>query len=258
MIDKIVSLTPSITEILFALGAGKRIAGVTDTCDFPPQANRIPHICSWFEPDMDRIRDLNPGLVIGLENVHKQLSPAFAKAGITLLLLQPATVGGALSDMVRLGDLLDLSNAAQTLVKNLEKRMETLKKNVATLQPEQRLTVSRVLDVEKDRLIVAGPGSFQFDVIACSGGINVTGGIDEDYPKISFEQFKKWDPDMIFFCGSDHRYLSMIKKDPVWKDLRAIQNGRIFQFDCGLTCRTGPRILDMAELLYNVLYGDVA
>ncbi|MBL6994713.1 ABC transporter substrate-binding protein, partial [Desulfobacula sp.] len=115
-------------------------------------------------------------------------------------------------------------------------------------------TISRVLDVENDNLIVAGSKSFQYDVIKCAGGINVTGGIDEAYPKVSFDQFKNWDPEIIFFCGSDKLWIEKIKGDLLWQNLRSVQKGRIYQFDCGLTCRTSPRIVDMAELLYKTLY----
>lgn len=254
MPDRIVSLTPSITETLFALGAGMRVVGVTDACDYPIQANEKPHVCSWFDPDMERIRNLSPDLVVGLEPVHKKMQAVFNAAGIDLVLLNPVTMADALTDILDLGVLLDLQGASQTLVDRLQERMDKLTKQVRQIPLDKYLTVSRVLDIDNDGLIVAGPRSFQFDVIARAGGINVTGRIDEAYPKIPFEQFKQWDPEMVFFCGSDNRRLSHIKADPAWQSLRAIRQDRIHQFDCGLTCRTGPRIVDMAELLHQTLY----
>ncbi|NOQ67231.1 MAG: ABC transporter substrate-binding protein, partial [Desulfobacterales bacterium] len=68
--ERIISLTPSITETLFSLGCGDRVVGVTDACDYPPEANSKSHVCSWFDPDMDRIADLKPDIVIGLETAH--------------------------------------------------------------------------------------------------------------------------------------------------------------------------------------------
>ncbi len=254
MPSRIVSLTPSITETLFALGAGEQIVGVTDACDYPPEANDKPHVCSWFDPDMERIRALEPDLVIGLETAHTKMQTVFEAEGIQLVLLNPVCMADALTDILDLGALLGLHQAARTMVDNLQERIDRITEQVRQIPPDKHLTVSRVLDVENDLLIVAGPKSFQFDVIACAGGINVTGDIDEAYPKITFEQFKGWDPKMIFFCGSDKRRILKIKADPAWQSLKAVRQDRIHQFDCGLTCRTGPRIVDMAELLYETLY----
>ena len=252
--ERIVSLTPSITETLFSLGAEDCLVGVTDACDYPPEANSKSHVCSWFDPDMERIADLKPDIVLGLETAHHRLAPLLKNREIQLLLFNPATVEDVLNDMISLGTFLDISEAAETLVNGLKHRMEKLAEQVAQIRLETRLTVSRVLDIEGEQLIVAGPKSFQYDVIKQAGGINVTGAINEAYPTVSFQNFKTWDSDMIFFCGSDHSYISRLKADPQWQSLTAIRNDRIHQFDCGLTCRTGPRIVEMAELLFQTLY----
>ncbi len=254
MFSRIISLTPSITETLFALGAGDRVVGVTDSCDYPQKVNEISHVCSWFDPDVERIRQLKPDLVIGLETVHEQMQETFKSSGIKLVLLNSVFMTDVFTDILDLGIILDLHYPAQAIVDNLFERLAKLAKRVRQIPRKNLLTVSRVLDVENGNLIVAGPKSFQFDVIKCAGGINVTGRMNEAYPKISFKQFAKWDPQMIFFCGSDSRWLENIKCDPLWKILRSVQKGRVYQFDCSLTCRTGPRIMDMAELLYKTLY----
>jgi iron complex transport system substrate-binding protein len=252
--ERIVSLTPSITEVLFALGTEERLVGVTDACDYPPDANSKAHICSWFNPDMDRINALEPELVLGLSTAHNQLEPLLKDRGIRFVLFNPATVEETLADMISMGTLLGVSEAAESLVNGLKHRMKTLAAQVAQIKPEARLTVSRVLDIDTEQLIVAGPKSFQYDVIEQAGGINVTSAINEAYPTVSFQRFKTWDPDMIFLCGTDHSYISRLQAAPQWQSLAAIRNGKIHQFDCGLTCRTGPRIVDMAELLFQTLY----
>jgi iron complex transport system substrate-binding protein len=253
--ERIVSLTPSITETLFAIGVKDRLVGVTDACDYPPGANTIPHVCSWFDPDLDRITALEPDLVLGLTTAHRQLALLLNQKGIRCILFNAVTVADALSDMSYLGTLLDLKEAADSLVKELNLRLEKLALQVGQIKPENRLTVSRVLDYDTEKLIVAGPKSFQYDVIQQAGGINVTTAINEAYPTISFQRFKAWDPDMVFFCGTDQSYIFRLQADPKWQSLAAAQNRRIHLFDCGLTCRTGPRIVDMAEILFQTLYG---
>ena len=251
---RIVSLTPSITETLFSLGAEDRVVGVTDACDYPPAANSKSHVCSWFDPDMDRITALKADLVLGLSTAHNQLKPLLKARGIRLILFNPSTVADALDDIISLGTLLGISETAESLVNGLKHRMKKLAAQVEQIQPEARLTVSRVLDIDNEQLIVAGPKSFQYDVIKQAGGINITSAINEAYPTVSFQCFKTWDPDMIFLCGTDLSYISRLQDDLQWQSLAAIRNGKIHQFDCGLTCRTGPRIVDMAELLFQTLY----
>ena len=252
--ERIISLTPSITETLFFLGVEDRVVGVTDACDYPPEANSKSHVCSWFDPDMERIADMKPDIVIGLETAHHRLVPLLKARGIRLILFYPITVAGALVDIISLGTLLNISEAAESLVNSLKHRMKKLAAQVEQIQPEARLTVSRVLDIDGEQVIVAGPKSFEYDVIKQAGGINVTTDINEAYPTVSFQCFKTWDPNMIFLCGSDQSYISRLKADPQWQSLTAIRNKKIHLFDCGLTCRTVPRIVDMAELLFQTLY----
>jgi len=252
--ERIVSLTPSITETLFALEAEDRLVGVTDACDYPSEANSKSHVCSWFDPDMERISGLNPDLVLGLSTAHRRLEPLLKTKGIRHVLFNPATVEETLADIISLGSLLGISEAAESLVNGLNHRMEKLAAQVVQIKPETRLTVARVLDIDSEQLIVTGPKSFQYDVIKQAGGINVTSAINEAYPTVSFQHFKTWDPDMIFLCGTDHSYISRLQAELQWQSLAAIRNEKIHQFDCGLTCRTGPRIVDMAELLFQTLY----
>ena len=252
---KVVCLTPSLTETVFALGAGELVVGVTDACDYPYEVNSKSHVCSWFDPDMERLKGLNPDLVLGLKTAPGRLSSFLISHGIHLELFNPITIEDVLTDILRLGGLLGVSRIAQSLVNSLLWRLEKLDKLVELIPPNQRLTVSRVLDIEEDRLIVAGPQSFQYDVILRAGGVNVTSSLDAAYPKVYFQQFKNWDAEMIFICGSDESYLSKLKVDQGWQSLKAVKNNRLYKFDCGLTCRTNPRIVDMTELLFQTLYG---
>lgn len=253
---RIVCLTPSITETIYSLGAGDRVVGVTDACDYPDEVNSKPHICSWFDPDTDLLIKLNPDLVVGLKTAHERLIPFFINQGIDCELFSPITIQDVLADILRLGDLLNVARAAQSLVNSLLNRLEKLDGLVRLITPNHYLTVSRVLDIDEDDLILAGPQSFQYDVITRAGGKNITSSTDAAYPKVTFQQFQKWDAEVIFICGSDRSYLSKLKEDQRWESLRAVRNNKLYQFDCGLTCRTSPRIVDMAELLFQTIYGE--
>ncbi len=251
---RIVSLAPAITEILFALGRSDRLVGVTDSCDYPDAVREIPNVSLWFEPDLDKLLALKPDLVLGLETAHQRLKSEFKSDEVQVILVNPITVDAALEVISGLGELLDATEVARTCTQNLRARLILLDRKVAKIPVEKRFTVCRVLDLEENKLMVAGPLSFQYDVISRAGGLNVTGEYQDAYPKVSWTQFQRWDPAMVFFCGYDRQFIPRLEADSKWQSLTAVKSGRLYQFDCALTCRTGPRIVDMAELLFSTLY----
>jgi iron complex transport system substrate-binding protein len=168
--------------------------------------------------------------------------------------MQPATLDQALSEIKLLGDKLGASAQAKAILKTLNSRLAKLDFQVKTSMPEDRPTVCRVLEATSDQLILAGPLSFQYDVILRAGGRPVTGHLPGAYPKVSFYEFKQLDPDIIFFCGYDRNFIPRLMKNPKWQLFKAVQTHHLYQFDCALTCRTGPRIVDMSELLFRTLY----
>ena len=252
--NRIISLAPAITEILFAFETEDRLVGVTDSCDYPKSVHEIPNVSLWFEPDLDKLFALKPDLVLGLETAHQLIKPKLEQANVQVILVNPTSVEAALEVMLDLGELLGASNVAQSCIQKLRGRLNLLDRKVAKIRDEKRLSVCRVLDLEGDKLIVAGPLSFQYDVISRAGGNNVTGEYRDAYPKVNWIQFKHWDPEMIFFCGYDRQFIPRLEEDLKWQSLKAVKSHRLYQFDCALTCRTGPRIVDMAELLFNTLY----
>jgi iron complex transport system substrate-binding protein len=252
---RIISLTPSLTEILFALKYGHRVAGVTDSCDFPSEVKDWPNVACWFDPDLEKLFALKPDLVLGLQTAHRKLKPELEARGIPVLLVNPTTVDESIADIARIGKILGVHEKSKNLVANLRDRLSAVKAGVSTIKNKDRLSACRILDLDEGRLHVAGPLSFQYDIIAQAGGRNVSGTIQEAYPKITFARLLKWDPQVIFNCGFDINKTPGFVDKPEWKSLQAVQSGRVFTFDCGLTCRTGPRIVDMVELLFTTLYG---
>jgi iron complex transport system substrate-binding protein len=253
--QRIISLTPSLTEILFALDLSHRVAGVTDSCDYPTEVKDWPNVACWFDPDLDKLLSLKPDLVLGLQTAHRRLKIILESKGIHVILINPITVDDAITDMTRIGELLDTRQKSEVLVANLRSRLSAVKARVNAIAPENRPTVSRILDMEDNHFHVAGPLSFQYDIITHAGGRNVTCSIQEAYPLITLTQLQKWNPEVIFNCGFDLNSIPAIVNTQEWRSLRAVQSGKVFIFDCGLTCRTGPRIVNMVEILFDTLYG---
>jgi iron complex transport system substrate-binding protein len=253
--QRIISLTPSLTETLYALGLGDCVVGITDSCDYPPAVLKKPNVSCWFDPDSEKIFKLKPDLVLGSEKAHGKMKSDLEEKGIQVFFIDPETVDQALDLMGQLGRRLGVPEKADGLIGTLKKRLIRIDTAVSAILYENRLTVSRVLEWDDDSFYVAGPLSFQYDVISRAGGKNITTALKADYPIISFEQFLAWDPEIIFVCGYDRNLIPNLTRNPNWRRLRAIKSERVYQFHCGLTCRTGPRIVDMTERLYHTIYG---
>ena len=251
--ERIVSLTASITETLFALGLEDRVVGVTDTCDYPEVASEKPDVGCWFEPDMDKFMALRPDLAIGAASAHSELKSALEAKGIDVLLVDSGSIDDVLDLIEQLGERLRATERALELLDNLNARLEALDAKVSKISGEELLSACRILEWNEGQFYVAGPKSFQYDVIARAGGVNVTGGINEAYPRIAAEQLLEWDPAAIFFCGYPKEFMLKALGQSS-SPSRAVHAGRLFRFDCNLTCRSGPRIVDMAELLHKSLY----
>jgi iron complex transport system substrate-binding protein len=254
MPQRVISLTPSLTEILFALESGDRVVGVTDSCDYPAAVRDLPNVGCWFDPDIAKLLALNPDLVIGLHTAHRQVQPELESQGIRFILVNPLTVEGAIADIARIGEILKAHEVAERLVSALAARLSAVDASVSKIASESRQTACRILDMDDGRFHVAGPLSFQYDIISRAGGQNVTGSKKEAYPKITLSELRAWNPQVIFNCGFDLSTIPAIADKTEWRSLQAVQSGNVFMFDCALTCRTGPRIVDMVELLFKTLY----
>jgi iron complex transport system substrate-binding protein len=254
--ERIISLTPSLTEILFAIELGYRVCGITDSCDYPAEAEDRPNVTCWFDPDLEKLFALNPDIVFGLQTAHDKLKKRIVSQGIPVLLVNPTTVDEAIADISRIGKMLGAQEKSEKLVADLRARLSALDARVKDIASQSKLTVCRILDVEDGRFHVAGPLSFQYDIITRAGGQNVTCATQEAYPNITLTQLQEWDPQVIFNCGFDLITNPGLTDKHEWQSLKAVQSDRVFSFDCSLTCRTGPRIVDMVELLFKTLYAE--
>jgi iron complex transport system substrate-binding protein len=256
MPQRIISLTASLTEILFALEFGHCVVGVTDSCDYPVAVRDLPNVGCWFDPDMAKLLALKPDLVLGLQTAHGQIISELESQGIRFIFVNPLTVEGAIADIARIGEILGAHEVSERLVSALGARLSAVDAGVSKIASESRQTACRILDLDDGRFHVAGPLSFQYDIISRAGGQNVSGSKKEAYPKITLTELREWNPQVIFNCGFDLNTIAAIADKPEWQSLQAVQSGNVFRFDCALTCRTGPRIVDMVELLFETLYSD--
>jgi iron complex transport system substrate-binding protein len=242
---KLISLAPTQTEIIAALGMAGNLAGVTENCDFPETVKSIPRFGSWYSPDIRAIIEAGPDMVFTFGSHQEEIGTALRETGLQVYHSEPPTIAASLRSIREIADLLGREDECSLLIASLETRLRRIRKNVEAAGSFRRPTVFRIMNW--DPLITPGPGAFQHDVIEFAGGNNIGGNGPAPYFVCDPERIRAGNPDIIFFCEPKIR--DYLNQDPEWKTLGAVKEGRVFVYDCGLTCRSGPRIVDMAEAL---------
>jgi iron complex transport system substrate-binding protein len=258
---RIVSLAPSVTEILFAIGADDLVVGVSKHCDFPLAAKLKPKAGNFNSPDMGKVKAAAPDVVLFAEYARGEDLQALEGAGIPAFVLTAASVADIILTVRRLGDLSGRPGAAEGLAAAMEGELESLRRKLGALPVDRRPRVYVEVDGPK-RLYAVGPGSFMDDVITIAGGRNVFADRGEAYFAIDSEEVVRADPEVVLI-DYPFQYKVGASKRPAWERISAVRNGRVYDgtdFDIILLNRPGPRILqslrEIAVLLHPGIFGE--
>jgi iron complex transport system substrate-binding protein len=249
--SRLVSLSPATTEMLFLLGLGDRVVGVTDSCEFPPEAKRKPSVGATLNPSIEKILTLKPDLVVGSPQANRrETADQLARVGIPLYGVTAQTVDGMLASVADLGRALSHEAEARELVGKLQVRLDAVSRRIAGRKPP------RVLFVVWFRpLMTAGPQTFLSDVIRRAGGEPLGRGLQGEWPKLSVEEALRLQPDVILFpqtqafAPNREEFRTLAG----WKDMQAVQEGRIY-FVSDTIVRASPRLVDALEEVSRYLH----
>lgn len=260
--QRIVSLAPSNTEILFALGLGERIVAVTDFCDYPPEAREKPSIGGYTSPNIEEIVALSPDLIFAT-NVHEaEITPALERLGLSVFTLAPNTLDEVLEAVSLVGEVTGNKKQASQLVAGMRNRIKAVTDKTDRLSPSDRPRVLYVL--WHDPLMTAGSSTRIDELIVKAGGINIAQDLAEQYPKISLEAVLERNPQVII-AASGHGTsrdlpFRFATTEPRLKDITARLDNRIYEVDGDLTSRPGPRIVagleKVAEFIHPELFKE--
>lgn len=259
---RIVSLAPSNTELLFALGLGDRVAGVTGYCNYPPEARDKPQVGGFSNPDLEKIVVLAPDLVVAAPIHEKQVIPALEKRGFAVLGLKPGTVAGVLHTLDLLGEATGTKTAAAALQREIETRIDRVRALVAGLPgpgPGGRPGVFYLLWHEP--LMTAGGDILQNELIGLAGGRNLFGDL-KGYPEVDLESVLARQPDLIV-VGVGHGVetvspsLAWALGEPRLRATPARKAGRVVAIDADIMSRAGPRVADAAEQLLALIHPEL-
>ena len=245
--QRIVSLAPSITETLFALGLGDRIVGVTSYCDYPPEATAKEKVGDTLRPSVERIVALRADLVIAstasqLEQFVRKLD----ELGIAVYVSNPRKVADIAETVARLGELTGATERARQLSSELQNHLRAID---ARLQSAPRPRVLILLSTEP--LITAGGNTFVNDMIERAGGRSIAVSETAEYPQYSLETAVAARPEVIFLEAQDARLPERLSETP------AARAGRVFHIDDNLMLRPGPRIIDGLEQMAADIHPEI-
>jgi iron complex transport system substrate-binding protein len=246
---RIVSLAPSNTEILFALGVEARVVAVDAYSDYPPAAAEKPTIGDYADPDLEQIVALDPDLVLATAVHETTIVPRLEALGIPAAVIEPADLAATLDSITTIGMLTGRDDAATELVCALHARIDAVAAAVAgAARP-------RVFFELSPDLYTAGHGTFVDDLIARAGGENVVGAGLGPWPQLSAEAVIAADPEVILLADHEAGVTpDSVAARPGWSVVSAVRDERIVPLDTDLVVRPGPRVVDGLEAIARALH----
>ncbi|MDI6894760.1 MAG: cobalamin-binding protein [Bacillota bacterium] len=256
--QRIISLAPSCTETVFALGLGSKVVGVDKFSNYPPEAQTLEKVGGFSDPSVEKIAALKPELILGT-SMHKKVLPQLEALGIPVVLLDPKDVDGVLADIQTVGRLTGATEAAGKLASDVRNRITRVKDKIdASVPGDQRPWV--YYEVYSEPIMTVGPHTLIHQLIELAGGRNIAYDAQTDYPEFSSEAVIQRNPAVIIFPsfhGSASLTVDKLKARPGWAAIAAVKNGRVHAIDADIISRPGPRIADAVEELARIIHPDL-
>lgn len=253
--QRVVSLVPSVTEMLFQLGAGDVVAGITYHSILPAESAGKKIIGGFFKPDLNRIAALEPD-VIFYAGLQKEVKMRFEDEAV-LINLMPTSIKESFDHLRLLGEVFDKRAGAERIIKRQQEQLDTIRRKVAFIAPENRMRVMRLMG--RTSVMTPGDDSFQNDFIRAAGAVPPILGKKGPVVSVTLQEWQQFNPQVLYGCGGDRSVLELLK-GPEWKEVDAVRNNRVYFFPCDLTCRaathTGYFVSWLAARIYHDAFSD--
>ena len=249
---RIVSLVPSITEIIAALDADKSLVGITYHSSRPARLARCTVIGGFLEPSLTRIEKLHPDLVF-ISSLQRDLRQNLESKGCKVVEIETSSLADAYADIELIGRIVGRKEEALQLVAKNRQQLEFIARKVKQIPLAERRRVLRMMG--RDTLLVPGDDSFQNDIIKAAGGIVPKWEQSGDFVIVDAAQVQTYNPQFIYACGNRQEVLDFFKQ-PQFSEIAAIREHKITFFPCALTCRAATHIGDFVEWLSASIYPD--
>lgn len=243
--NRIVSLAPSITEILFSLGLGDKVVGVTRYCNFPPEAQTKTVVGGVIDPNYEVIASLKPDLIImTVEGNTRESFDKLSNLGFNIFVTNPRNFNGIFKTILDIGKMCGVEDKAISLIDSLKRELDEIKKNNAA---KTKLKILVLLSLNP--LMTAGGNTFINEIIEKAGGINIARNLKQNYPIFNREEIFKVDPDIIILTDPKIGKDELLNMFPEWKHIKAIKENKIFKIDPDILLRPSPRVILATKII---------
>ncbi len=257
--QRIISLSPPLTEMLFAVGAGGQLVGRDSYSDFPEEAKSIADVgWTYGKYNMETVVNLKPDLVLAGEITTPEMVASLENMGLRVEYFKnPVTLSDVYVMLARIGQLSGKTNQADRLVKDLQERELELVNKLSKIS-DQPVVFYELDASDPSKPYTPGPGTLYSHLISMAGGWNLGDQLGTTWAQISLEQLLVDDPDFILLGDSAYGITpESVAQRAGWQTLTAVKEGRVLPFDDNLLLRYGPRILDGLEALARILHPEL-
>lgn len=254
--QRIVSLAPALTEVLFALGAGERVVGVTDYCDYPPEVRALPKVGGYVNPSVETVLSLRPDLVIVSPAAgNREPAKVLERAGARVEVVPMETLAETFTAIATVARLVGREDAGTALAASVRARLDAAAQRHAGAKP-----VRTLFCVQVEPVIAAGAGTLPSEILELAGGSNVIAA--PRYPQVGMEAILEQSPEVILQAkmdtadtGADAAAAAFWRR---WPAIPAVRDGRVVVFDASTALRPGPRVADAVERIAEILHAHPA
>ena len=256
--ERIISLSPANTEIVYALGLEQKLVGVTNFCDYPEAAKEKTKVGGFSTIDIERVIEMQPDLILAAELHKEEVIPALWRVGLPVVCVYPTNLEEVLEGISLVGKCTGKEEEASQLVNEMRGRIEVITNKAASLTEAQKPRVFSI--IWHDPLMSVGLG-LRHDLIVEAGGINIVEELGEEYPSVSLEWVIDKNPEVIIAgvgmgTGEDLTFQFALNEERL-AGVDARINNRVYQINLDLIGRSGPRIVQGLELMAKMIHPEI-
>ncbi len=254
--ERIISLAPANTEILFALGLGKKVVGITDFCNYPSQTEEKEKIGAYNNPNLEKIIELKPDLILASHGNPPKIINQLEELNYTVVGLNPKNINDIISSMTLVGQITANDKEAAKLAEEMKKRMEAVLSGTSSLTENDKPRVLYVVWYKP--LWTAGSETFIDELIQKAGGVNIAGELS-GWPQMSLETVIEKNPQVIIVGSSEDQpeLIEAVKNESTLYETDAFQHNQIYTINTDIVSRTGPRIVDALEEMAKIIHPEI-
>jgi adenosylcobinamide amidohydrolase/ABC-type Fe3+-hydroxamate transport system substrate-binding protein len=251
--ERVISLVPGITEMIFALGEGESICGLTYFDTFPGEATRKTIVGGFLAPSINIIKSLQPDCLLISEH-HQSIINAFSSTNCQIIVFKSISIEAIYQHLKTLGQIFNCLDKANNRIATIQKQFSFISTKTASIPQHSRKRVFRIMG--KTHVMTPGIDSFQNEFIRLAGGIPHQLDRNGHVISIDLKEWKKFNPQVIYGCYGDQIIAKKIFQQEGWKDVDAVKNHQIFYFPCELTCRDSTHSAYFVTWLSALLYPE--